>query len=92
MKARQQSLFSDAEFWQGSPTPYVVTAAFRQNVGGQPFYPVPDSHANCWIILHEVPEGIDGVPMIDLIGEFDSRDTAEWICGLIRQATHAQSH
>jgi hypothetical protein len=30
--------------------------------------------------------------MIDMIGEFDSRDTAEWICGLILQAAHAESH
>jgi hypothetical protein len=92
MKAKQQSPYSHFELWQGQRAPYFVTAAFRQNIGGLPYYPVPDSHANRWIILHEVPEGVDGVPMIDMIGEFDSRDAAEWICGLILQATHAESY
>jgi hypothetical protein len=92
MRTKQQRSFSRAELSQARRASYFVAAAFRQNVGGHPFYPVPDTHANCWIILHEVPEGVDGVPMIDMIGEFDSRDTAEWICDLILQTAHAKSH
>lgn len=86
MRTRLQSPFSHAEFWQAERAAFFVSGAFRQDTTGQPYYPVSDSHANCWLIIGEVPDDIDGVPLPVVIGQFASRDMAEWVCHLILQS------
>lgn len=84
MANKQQSPFSRADFWRGKRLPYFVTGALRQNATGDPYYPVPDSHANCWIILNEIPDA-NGVPLLLVIGQFVTRDMAEFVCELMLQ-------
>ncbi len=84
MRTKQQSPFSHADFWQGNRLPYFVTGGFRQNASGDPMYPVPDSHANCWIILNEVADD-HGTPMLFVVGQFVTRDMAQWVCELMLQ-------
>jgi hypothetical protein len=85
MHTKLQSPFSRADFWQGHRLPYFVAGAFRQNADGDPLYPVPDTHANCWVILNEAPRDDDGPPFLTLIGQFGSRQIAACVCELILQ-------
>lgn len=64
--------------------PCFVCGAFRQSATGDPIYPVPDSHANCWIIINEVIDPEMGLTLL-VVGQFITRDMAEWICDLILQ-------
>jgi hypothetical protein len=85
MQTKQQSPFSQAAFWQPNRKPFFVCGAFRQNAMGDPIYPVPESHANCWIILNEIIGPGDGLRTLIVFGQFVNRDMAEWICDLILQ-------